>query len=141
MFNLLLQLHIKFIDVITLQRHRDLHDIPLPEGWIEPLIVRTVIRTTPHTVPDTTLSDNNDNSSSQVNVLDVRSTPSTYNTSLCFLFILSAGPSGSPDAPIGTLTDPWKGINILELPEENEFPLPNSQPLREHLRLSHPRIP
>ena len=114
MFNLLLQLHIEITDVITLQRHRDLHDIPLPEGWIEPPVVRTVIRTTPHTVPDTTLSDNNDNSSSQVNVLDVRSTPSTYTTSQCFFFILSAGPSGSPDVPIGTLTDPWKGINILE---------------------------
>ena len=58
---LLFRLHHDVRNIQHLQDHRDLHDIYAPAGWIDP-------------------QDNNDSSFSQVNVLDVRSTPSTYNT-------------------------------------------------------------
>ena len=91
LFNLLSQLHYDVSNTFYVHDNRKKINRPLPDGWIEPLVVRTATRTTQLHEPDIPLSDNNDNSSSQVNVLDVRSTPSTYTTSLCFLFILSAG--------------------------------------------------
>ena len=124
LFNLLFQLHHDISTTYYAHDNKNRINRPLPKGWTDPPVVRTTSCTIQFNVPNTPMPDNNDSASSQVNVLDVRSTPSTYNTSLCFLFILSAGPSGSPALPTGTLIDPWKGINKLEPPEEQEFPLP-----------------
>ena len=86
--------------------------------------LRTLLQEGSHSSPN----DNNTSYNSQVNVLDVQSTPtpSTFNTSLCTLNVLSAEPPGSPVVAHGTLTDPWKGMNRLELSEEDEFPLPTN---------------
>ena len=122
-FNILLQLYNDIVDVILLQRHRINFDILAPEGWTDPPVRRAPIPLTQQVDSHTTIQDNNNSSNSQVNVLDVRSTPSTYHTSLCTRFISSPG---SPAVPLGTLKDPWKGMNKLELPEEHEFLLPTN---------------
>ena len=123
LFNLLRQLYHDLLDVENLQEHRDTFDTLPPHGWTEPPVRRTPTCTTPQDGSHSPQRDNNISSNSQVNVQDVRSTPSTYFTSLCTLNILSAGPPGSPAVTLGTLTDPWRGMNKLELPDEQEFPL------------------
>ena len=75
MFNLLLQLCNDIVDVVLLQRHRDKFDILAPDGWTDPPVRRTHTSTSRQDGPHLPQHDNNNTSTSQVNVQDVRSIP------------------------------------------------------------------
>ena len=58
--------------------------------------------------------------------MDVSDTHSTTGTSSLSLAVLSARPIDSSAVALGAPKELWKGMNKLELPEDDLFPLPTN---------------